>query len=463
MSPSETSLSSSQESFLRGLFPGDDCLLEPEEKLIFGADAGRGYAPPLAVVRPCNQGQIVELLRFAHTEQIPIYPRARGTNVVGDCVPETPGIVVSTLKMNAVKAIDENDFVAVVEPGVVTSDLQAAAEAKKLFYPPDPASMRISTIGGNVATCAGGMRALKYGVTRDYVLGMTAVLPGGEVITTGGRAHKNVVGLDLTRLLVGSEGTLAFITELIIKLLPLPEATASLLVGYSSLEQALDAARDVFAAGILPACLELIAGQSIYCLGQVTDVPWPENTQAALLFRVDGSRRAVDADMDRLIEVIKTGSPSSLDQGRTPEAEEQLWEVRRMINPASFQAGPNKLADDIAVPRGALKEALTGVETICADIGLPVLNFGHLGDGNIHVNVMYDKAVPGQSDLATQAKEKILDLTLSLGGTVSGEHGIGLSKLHTVSKQIGETERGLMRHIKTAFDPHNIMNPGKAY
>ena len=456
-------LGASRKRFLRDLFPGEDCLFSAHETLVFGADAGRSFAPPLAVVRPTEAAQAVELLRFAQAEKLPVTVRARGTNVVGDCMPEPPSIVVSTLKLNRVKEINDRDFVAVTEPGVVTADLQAAVEAQGLFYPPDPASIRISTIGGNVATCAGGMRALKYGVTRDYVLGLTAVLPGGDIIRCGGRSHKNVVGLDLARLLVGSEGTLALITEIILKLLPLPQATASLLAGYESLGTAIDAASQVLAAGILPACLELMSGETMRCLAQVTEVPWPEGTRAALLLRMDGSAEALKADMGRLSRVIQGTSPASLDVGSTPEEEEALWEVRRMINPASFQAGPNKLADDIAVPRGRVREALEGVEAIGARVGLPVLCFGHLGDGNVHVNVMYDAQAPGHTDKALAAKEEILGLTLSLGGTVSGEHGIGLAKLHTVDLQIGERERSLMRAVKAAFDPLNIMNPGKAY
>ena len=449
--------------FLRALVPAEDCLLTPHETLIFGADASRRFAPPLAVLRPSDQAQVVELLRFAHAERLPLYVRARGTNMVGDCVPDPPGIVLSTLKLGRILAIDAGDFVAVTQPGVVTSELQAAAEARSLFYPPDPASLRMSTIGGNVATCAGGMRALKYGVTRDYVLGLTAVLPGGEVVRLGGRNQKNVVGLDLMRLLVGSEGTLAVITELILKLLPRPRATASLLAGFADLSTALAAARAVFDAGMLPACMELMAGETMACLAKVADMPWPAHTGAALLLRVDGSQAAVDADMDALQRVVSARSPSSLDQGRTPEAEEKLWEIRRMINPASFQAGPNKLAEDIAVPRGGIREGLEGVEAIGRDFGLPVLCFGHLGDGNLHINVMYDAAVPGQTEKARQAMDKVLDLTLSLGGTVSGEHGIGLAKLAHLDRQLGALERNLMRRVKAVFDPQGIMNPGKAY
>ncbi|TVM16189.1 FAD/FMN-containing dehydrogenase [Oceanidesulfovibrio indonesiensis] len=456
-------LAKDERRFLRDTFGEGDALFDAESTCVFGADAYRNFAPPLAVVRPAGQEQVRELMAWAQKVRMPIYVRARGTNVVGSCVPRPAGVVVSTLKMNRIIDVDAEDFVAVVEPGVITGDLQKHIEKQGLFYPPDPASVKISTIGGNVATCAGGMRALKYGVTREYVLGLTAVLPGGEAIHPGGRTHKNVVGLDLVRLLVGSEGSLAFISDITLKLLPKPESTASLLVGYVQLEQALSAARAIFAAGILPAAMEFMTRETLAAVGKVMTAPWPDTTEAALLIRLDGSRDALAADLKRLKNVLEKTGPASLDTGLGPEEEEPLWEIRRMINPASYQIAPDKISDDITLPRAKILECLVKIREVGRGAGLTILTFGHLGDGNIHVNIMHDASDPQERGRAVDAKERVLALTLSLGGSLSGEHGVGLAKAAHVHKQLGPVERRLMAGVKHAFDPLGIMNPGKGW
>ncbi len=456
-------LSSAHKNFLKEKFPGEDCLLTPEESLVFGADASRLFSPPLAVVRPTEIGQVQELLKWADKEKMPIYTRGRGTNVVGDCVPDPPGVVVSTLKMNRILEVNRRDFIAVVQPGVVTSDLQAVLAKEGLFYPPDPASVRISSIGGNVATGAGGLRAVKYGVTRDYVLGLTTVLPGGEVVRTGGRTHKNVVGLDLTRLMVGSEGSLGFIADVTLKLLPLPERTASLMAGYDSMDKALTAADAVFASGMLPVVMEFMADEALRCLALAGPVPWPKSTRAVLLLGVDGGAKAVEADLARLRHAAESAEPLYLDQGMGKEEEEPLWELRRLINPASFLLAPDKSSDDVTVPRGSMREATDGIREIGERLGLTILVFGHLGDGNLHVNIMHDASNLDIRDKVQQAKEKIQDLTLKLRGSLSGEHGVGLTKAPYVHKQLDESQRRLMRDVKHAFDPNGIMNPGKGF
>lgn len=446
--------------FLEHTFPKGDCLTAPEELVPFASDASRLRATPLAVVRPTCLEQCVELLAWAQREDMPVYPRASATNVAGACVPHPPGVVVSTLKQNRILDIDGSDFVAEVQPGVVTAELQAQAAAKRLFYPPDPASVRTSTIGGNVATCAGGMRALKYGVTRDYVLGMEAVLPGGRVIRPGGRCHKNVVGLDLVRLLVGSEGTLALMTRITLKLLPLPEATGSLLLGFASLEAALEAARLTFEAGILPTAMEFMATEVLTALKNVAQVPWPDKTRAALLLKLDGAADTLPPAMERLRNVTSPPGPIFEASGMGEE-EERLWELRRLINPASYTLAPDKSSDDVTVPRGRVAPAIEGIRAIGKRHGLIILTFGHLGDGNIHVNIMYDQRT--RHEAAMRAKKEVLRLVLSLGGSLSGEHGVGLTKAPYIHEQLSNIERGLMRQIKAAFDPTGIMNPGKGF
>lgn len=453
-------LSRTHRKFLKNLFPGTESSFEEGVLLACGVDASRRNARPLALVRPKDSGQIAELLKWAQRERIPIYPRARATNKVGGCVPVRHGVVVSTLDMNQVLDIDRRDFVAVVEPGVITADLQKEVEKQGLFYPPDPASLKISTIGGNISTCAGGMRAVKYGVTRDYVLGLEAVIPGGEIIRTGGRTHKNVVGLDLTRLLVGSAGTLGLVTKATLKLLPLPESSASVLVGFRDLPSCLIGAEAVFGCGILPTAMELMDGNTIKALEMHTQVPWPGGTEALLLLKVDGSQDSVAADLERIGSALSGVDTTFIEKG-TGEAQERLWELRRVISPAAFNLAPDKQGEDVAVPRGMISRAIEAYRLIGSELGMTVLCFGHLGDGNIHVSVMHDRSVPGMAENALKAKKRIFQKTIELGGTLSGEHGIGLTKARYLHMQIGKTELKLMEGIKRTFDPLNIMNPGK--
>lgn len=450
--------------FLEQLFPGEGLLTRPEQMAVFGADSSRRSALPWAVVRPRTEEQIVELLRWAEAERMPLVPRLRGTGMSGGAVPAFGGVVVSTLWLNRVLDISAEDFCAEVEPGVVTAEFQALTQRQKLFYPPDPASLKISTLGGNVATCAGGMRAVKYGVTRDYVLGVRAVLPGGKICDAGGRAHKNVVGLDLTRLFVGSCGTLGIFTRLTLKLLPLPESSATVLGAFGSLNEALEGARGVFRAGILPTAMEFMDETAISGIARIRDVPWPaENTRAVLVLKVDGSAPAVREELERLERALSQANPSCLLKGLGPKEEEPLWEIRRLVSPAAFQLGPDKLGEDIAVPRGSAVRAVEGFQALGAEHGVHVACYGHLGDGNIHVNIIYDAQDEGQRARAQACKEAVFRLTLSLGGTISGEHGTGITKAPYVSWQLSETERALMAGIKQVFDPSGILNPGKGW
>lgn len=449
--------------FLEGLFPGEGLVTQPEAMAVYGADSSRRAAMPWAVVRPRAEEQIVELLRWAQAEGVPLVPRSRGTGMSGGAVPAYGGVVVSTLWLNRILDIDAEDFVAEVEPGVVTAEFQAEVQRRGLFYPPDPASLKISTLGGNVATCAGGMRAVKYGVTRDYVLGVRAVLPGGRVLSAGGRTQKNVVGLDLTRLFVGSCGTLGVLTGLTLKLLPLPESSATVLAAFGSLKQALEGARGVFRAGILPTALEFMDAKACWGISQIRPVPWPENTQAVLLLKVDGSASALAGELSRLEAALAQAGPTTLLRGLGAKEEEPLWEIRRLVSPAAFHLGPDKLGEDIAVPRGKTVQAVEGFHAIGAEQGVHVVCYGHLGDGNIHVNIIYDAADEDQRARAKACKEAVFRLTLSLGGTLSGEHGTGITKGPYVAWQLSETERGLMAGIKGVFDPTGILNPGKGW
>ncbi|WP_041720857.1 FAD-binding oxidoreductase [Pseudodesulfovibrio piezophilus] len=457
------SLTRAHERFLSGLFPGDDCLLAPEALVPFSADASQERAMPWAVVRPETREQVEELLRWADTERLPVYGRARGTGRVGNAVPTCGGVVVSMLKMDAIIDIDENDFVAVTQPGIITAALQAKCAEKNLFYPPDPASVRISSVGGNIATCAGGLKAVKYGVTRDWVLGLEAVLPGGDVLRAGGRSHKDVVGLDLIRLFVGSNGKLGLMTEVTVKLIPMPETSASVLVGFGDLRSSLQGAGAVFRAGVLPAACEFMDKVTLEAVRRGGEaIPIAPSAEAALLFRVDGTEQGVAAEVRQLTSALSPLRPVSVEIGRGAD-EERIWDVRRGISPAAFRIRPNKVSEDISVPRSMVPDAVEGAHAIGKKHGLTVLCFGHLGDGNIHVNIMHDGDVEADVLAAHRAKDDIFRLAMTLGGTISGEHGTGLTKASFVPEQLSPLQMNLMDSIKKVFDPHNIMNPGKGW
>ncbi len=457
------SLTAAHRSFLKDLFPGEDCILSPEGMAVFSSDASLERSMPWGVVRPESTRQIVELLKWAHAERMPIYGRARGTGRVGNAVPSLGGVVVSTLKMNKVIDVDENDFVAVTQPGIITSELQAICAEKNLFYPPDPASVKISSIGGNVATCAGGLKAVKYGVTRDWVLGLEAVLPGGAVLQSGSRSHKDVVGLDLTRLFVGSNGKLGLMTEITVKLIPLPETSASILVGFGDLHSSMEGAKAVFQSGVLPAACEFMDKVTLDAVRMGGDsIPLADHAQAALLFKVDGSEEGVNAEVRQLVKAVESVKPVSVEIGRGDE-EESIWTVRRGISPATFRIAPDKVAEDISVPRSRVAEAVERSHAIGEKHGQTVLCFGHLGDGNIHVSIMFDGTKPDEVEATHKAKDDVFRLALELGGTISGEHGTGLSKASFVPEQLSGLQMNLMSRIKDVFDPAGIMNPGKGW
>ncbi len=447
--------------FLISIFGEEDVISSPEKMAVFGSDASREFALPSVVVRASSREQIQELLKWAHGERVPIIPRARATNMVGGCVPIYGGVVVSTTKLNRILEIDSVDFVAEVEPGVITGEFQRILEERGLFYPPDPASASISTIGGNVAQNAGGLRAVKYGVTRDYVLGMDVVIPGGALLSLGGRNYKDVVGLSLVDLFVGSEGTLGFFTRIILKLLPLPEDSLSILIGFRTLSAAVARGIEILKGGLIPVAMEFMDRDVVGCVRDLSPVSISQDVGGLLLLMFQGNSMDT-AYCRKKIEEKFLGKEVILYLWGDSEEEEELWEVRRLINPASHKKGENKIAVDIAVPRSKVVSVVERAKEIGREHGLCVLTFGHLGDGNIHVNVMYGT---GEDELlrAKKVTVEILDITLEAGGTVSGEHGVGIVKLPYIQRQLGRCEIRLMRSIKKVFDPHNIMNPGKAY
>ena len=454
-----TALTPAHRGFLENLFPNDDVSFDPATLRVYASDASNVCGEVLAVVCPTSLAQVCEFMRWADAERVAVHPRGRGTSLAGGCVPTVPGIVVSMLGMDRLLDISTSDFAAEAEPGLCTATFQAEVEKYNLMFPPDPASSKATSLGGNVCTCAGGLRAVKYGVMRDYVLGCELVLPGGKVMRFGSRCQKDVVGLDLTRFVVGSEGTLGIVTKLILKLLPKPETSASVLVGYRSLDLALSSMSRVFAAGILPTACEFMGETVLDILHKTGECPWPDEVKALMLFQIEGSNKTIELENARLSKQLDDALWKIEGVGKDEESE--LWGYRRRISAGSYVLGPDRVGGDMAVPRGQLLNAIRRFEQIAAENGKRLIAFGHAGDGNIHANLHYDASDPDDTARTMRTHHALDEAVLEFGGSISGEHGGG--SLKDVSKQLGPDELALMRQIRRLFDPNGIMNPNKGY
>ncbi len=432
-----------------------------EDLLCYSYDATNELYMPEGVVFPTTPEEISLILKMANSEGFAVIPRGAGTGFTGGSVPVEGGLVLSLEKMRSIIGIDEQNLTAVVEPGVITWELQNELTSLGLFYPPDPTSSKFSTIGGNIAECAGGPRAVKYGVTRDYVLGLEVVLPTGEIINTGVSTMKGVVGYDLTRLMVGSEGTLGVVTKATLRLLPAPASVVSLMAVYDDIKAAARTVSDIIEARMIPSALEIIDATSVQCVQE-----YSENLAGAgsvLLIEVDGTVEQTGSDA-AAIEALCRGAGASKVHRATDKYEiKDLWKARRSISPALFKIKPDKINEDVVVPRSKITELMAGIEAIAGRRELLIACFGHAGDGNIHMNVMYDKSDEREAAEAAGAVREAFELTLSLGGTISGEHGVGTKKAEYLSMELGSVEIEMMRRIKELFDPKGILNPGKIF
>jgi glycolate oxidase len=431
----------------------------------YGADALRKGRPPDLVVLPGSTAEISAIARLCNDARVPIVPRGGGTGYTGGAVPLQGGVVLSLERMNRILEIDEANLIAVVEPNVVTGDLQDAVERVGLFYPPDPASLRQSVIGGNIAECAGGPRAFKYGTTKQYVLGLEAVLPTGEIVETGGKVVKNVVGYDLTHLLVGSEGTLAIITKAILRLIPKPPVQAALRATFASVESAVDAVTRLIRARVVPAALELVDGECLQAvssyLGEATLAP--PGTGALLLIEVDGLSELVQGEAARVDSACREAGATAVRRAGTEAERLELWRVRRELSHSLRTIAPIKHNHDVVVPKGRVPELIATVKRLQAGHRLPMPCFGHVGDGNIHVNIMVDPSDPDAEPRALRAERALFEAVVALDGSISGEHGIGFAKAPYLSIELSPEEIALMKRVKAAFDPNNILNPGKIF
>ena len=417
---------------------------------------------PEVVVFARSTNDVSELLKFASKEKIPVTARGAGFGYVGSCVPVRKGIALSLMRMNRIKELHFADAMAIVEPGVITADLKAAARAQKLFYPPDPASMKDCSIGGNIATNAGGPRCLKYGVTRNYVVGLEVVLANGDVLRTGGRVHKNKTGFDLIGLFVGSEGMLGVVTEITLRLLPLPPARATLSAAFATMPQAAAAVQAIFAAGFLPSSLEIADRFTLDAARRDRGTAIVPPGGAHLLVDIDGQPESVRSEAASLRTLLESKSPNALSVATTEEECEKLWALRREFSNSLRATGLTKLNQDIVVPRARLVELAEFAEALQRKHGFPIATFGHAGDGNIHVNIM----AADFADLAVQQRvERALDelfaQVLAWGGVITGEHGIGLAKKRWWPEATSDISRALHQKLKDTLDPDGILNPGK--
>jgi glycolate dehydrogenase FAD-linked subunit len=418
---------------------------------------------PEAVVFARSTSDASKLLKFASQKKIPVTARGAGFGYVGGCVPAKKGIALSLMRMNRVKEINFADAIAVVEPGVLTADLKAAARAQKLFYPPDPASMRDCSIGGNIATNAGGPRCLKYGVTRNYVTGLEVILANGEILRTGGRVHKNKTGFDLIGLFVGSEGMLGIVTEITLRLLPLPPARATLSAAFATMSQTAAAVQEIFANGFLPSSLEIADSFTLEAarkdLGQAI-VP-PGN--AHLLIDLDGQEESVRSEAEAIRQLLADKKPNALEMATGEEDCERLWALRRQFSNSLRATGLTKLNQDVVVPRSHIVDLIEFAERLHAKYGFPIACFGHAGDGNIHVNIMADRfnREAAVREKVERALDDLFAQVLAWGGVITGEHGIGLAKKRWWPDATSEPVRELHRKLKDILDPNGILNPGK--
>ncbi|MBM4326725.1 MAG: FAD-binding protein [Deltaproteobacteria bacterium] len=433
----------------------------PEALVAYSYDAYTEEHLPEAVLFPVTTEEVSAIMKVAHRQKIPVTPRGAGTNLAGETIPVRGGIVLCMTTMDKIVSVDPGNLIAIVQPGVINLDLQKEAEKLGMMYPPDPASWAVATIGGNVATNAGGPRTLKYGVTKDYLLGLTVVLANGDVLHTGSRTLKNSSGYNFTALFCGSEGTLGIITEIIVRLIPKPRASRTLRVDFNRLEDCSDAVSAVMASGIIPAALELMNQFAVQAVETHFGLGLPTDIEGLLLIQVDGHDATLDAEVKQIDEIVRSKKARNIVVANNAAEAERLWTIRRAAGPALVRMRPNKVTEDVTVPVASLTAMIKKVVEACERYRLPVGVLAHAGDGNLHPCVMFDKRDPDEHARVEAAFDDMVKEALALGGTLSGEHGIGLSKSRFMPLEFDAVAMKLMKGVKDYFDPLGILNPGK--
>lgn len=444
---------------------GEENYLDSKQSLVaYSYDATPNYqALPHAVMKPRNAQDISKIVKVCNEFKIPIVPRGNGTNLCAGTCPLEGGIVLIFTLMNKILEIDEENLTVTVQPGLITLDMINAVEAKGLFYPPDPSSMKISTMGGNINECSGGLRGLKYGVTRDYVIGLETVLPNGDIIRTGGKLAKDVAGYDFTRLMVGSEGTLGVITEATLKLIPKPETKKTMLALYDSLEAAGRTVSKIIANKIIPTTLEFLDQPTIRVVEDFAKIGLPTDVGAVLLIEQDGPLEVVERDIKRIAEICEEELALSVQVAQTEEEGAALTAARRSALSALARLKPTTILEDATVPRSKIAEMVREIEVIAKRNNVEICTFGHAGDGNLHPTCMTDARDKDEMHRVEIAFEEIFEKAIQLGGTITGEHGVGVMKSPYLAWKLGKEGVAAMKTLKMAFDPNNIMNPGKMF
>lgn len=436
----------------------------PAEKLVYSYDATPNYqSMPDAIIVPRSTGEVSAIVKICNEHGIPIVPRGSGTNLCAGTCPTEGGLVLLFTHMNKILELDEENLTITVQPGVVTLDLIHAVEAKGLFYPPDPSSMKISTIGGNINENSGGLRGLKYGVTRDYVLALEAVLPNGDIIRTGGKLAKDVAGYDLTRLFVGSEGTLCVITEATLKLVPMPETKQTMLALYQDIEAAAKSVSSIISNRIIPTTLEFLDQPTLEVVEDFAKIGLPTDVKAVLLIEQDGPPEVVARDMKRIEEVCVENDAVSVQLAKTDIEADALRTARRSALSALARLKPTTILEDATVPRSEIAKMVKAINDIAERHGVKICTFGHAGDGNLHPTVATDARDHDEMERVEAAFEEIFAHAIELGGTITGEHGVGMMKAPYLEWKLGAEGINAMKMIKQSFDPNNIMNPNKVF
>ncbi|SMQ84770.1 glycolate oxidase [Bacillus sp. OV166] len=434
------------------------------ERLVYSYDATPNFqSMPDAVISPRNTAEVSQILKVCNEHKVPIVPRGSGTNLCAGTCPTEGGIVLLFKHMNQILEIDEENLTVTVQPGVITLDMINKVEEKGLFYPPDPSSMKISTIGGNINENSGGLRGLKYGVTRDYVIALEVVMPNGDIIRTGGKLAKDVAGYDLTRLFVGSEGTLVVITEATLKLIPMPETKQTMLALYQDLSAAANSVSKIIANKIIPTTLEFLDQPTLKVVEEFAQIGLPTDVKAVLLIEQDGPPEVVERDLIKMAEICKNEKAISIQVAASEEEADALRTARRAALSAIARLKPTTILEDATVPRSEIANMVQAINEITEKYQLTICTFGHAGDGNLHPTCATDARNHEEMERVEKAFEEIFEKAIDLGGTITGEHGVGAMKAPYLEWKLKAEGIAAMKSIKLAFDPNNIMNPGKVF
>lgn len=453
-------------SELESLLGKDNVLTSKEDKINYSYDATADMPSrePDVVVTPSTKEQIIGLVKLASKYKVPIVTRGSGTNLSGGTIPVDGGIVLSMLKFDKILEVDAANLTATVEPGLVIQRLNEAAAVHGLIYPPDPGTVTTATMGGSVSECSGGLRGLKYGVTKDYVMGLEMVMADGEVIRTGGKTVKNVSGYDLTKLFTGAEGTLGIITEIIVKLIPAPKYRRSMLAVFDNLGNAGKTIADIISNKVIPATLEIMDNVTIRTVENYSKIGLPVDAEAVLVIEVDGSiEEVVVKEFETVKSICSANKATSVKLAESDADRDAIFAARRAALPALAQVKPTTVLEDATVPRSRIPEMLKALRDIAEKYKLQIGTFGHAGDGNLHPTILTDETNKEEMERVHQAVDEIFKVAISLGGTLSGEHGIGMAKSKYMEMQFGPSGVNVMKKIKEALDPDNIMNPGKMF